>query len=130
MEMIRSAEAGSEPVTLYVIRREFVVVSKVSVSWAPLPSKVSMSWAFGHVPVVCALAGLGSLSTSQDRPNTRPQHATTADIASEATVVCTTGCSLLFDCEYTSAASSAALPATSTRVGPPGRGVARVGGGR
>ena len=66
---------------------------KVSVCWSPLPSKVSISWALGQVPVVWAQAGLGSPMTSQDKDKTRLQYATNADTASEATVLSTTGSS-------------------------------------
>ena len=73
--------------TLYETRKELVVVLKVSVCWSPLPSKVSMSWALGQVPVVWAQAGLGSPMTSQDKNNTRLQDATNIDTTSEATLL-------------------------------------------
>jgi hypothetical protein len=49
--------------------------------------------AFGQVPVVWALAGLGSPNTSQDINNMRLQDATRVHTASKATVFCTTGSS-------------------------------------
>jgi hypothetical protein len=48
-----------------------------------------MSWAFGQVPVVCALAGLGSLNTSHDKNKARLHDATNLNTAREATLLCT-----------------------------------------
>jgi hypothetical protein len=78
-----------------------------------------MSWAFGQVPVVCALAGFGSITASQDNHNTRALHATNADTAPETTVRSNTGSSLV-KLRHPNAALDQALPATSRRVGPAG----------
>jgi hypothetical protein len=79
-------------------------VLKVSVYWSPLPSKVSISWAFGQVPVVCALAGLGSLNTSHDKNKARLHDATIADTPSEATILCTADSSPMFDRRHSTGA--------------------------